>query len=107
MVYCIKCGANNSENSAFCINCGARLYGVNAEGEFYWRHRHRTGDYYSFHRRRGALTTLIVGIAIAFLGFSLLLGEAFNIRVPWWEIILILIGAWLIARAIVRMKRRS
>lgn len=47
---------------------------------------------------------MIVGVAIVFMGFSLLLSEAFNIHVPWWEIILILIGFWLITRAILRMK---
>lgn len=82
MVYCTKCGVNNSGKNAFCINCGARLYGVNAEGEFYWRHRHRTDNYYNFHRRRGSLTTLIVGIATAFIGFNLLLNEAFNNNYP-------------------------
>ncbi|MEM3357225.1 MAG: zinc-ribbon domain-containing protein [Candidatus Bathyarchaeia archaeon] len=104
MVYCTRCGANNAENHAFCSNCGASLYGVKAGDRSYWRHRHYRGEYYSFHRGRWALTTLIVGVAIVFMGFSLLLSEAFNIRVPWWEIILILIGFWLITRAILRMK---
>jgi hypothetical protein len=49
---------------------------------------------------------LIIGIVIVLIGFSFLLNETFNISIPWWEIILILVGAWLIARVVIRMKRR-
>jgi hypothetical protein len=49
---------------------------------------------------------LIIGIVIVFIGFSFLLNATFNIRIPWWEIILILFGVWFIARAVIKMKRK-
>jgi hypothetical protein len=106
LVYCTKCGTNNAEGNTVCVNCGAPLYGTSAEGRFYWGHRQHAREYYGFHRRSGALATLIIGIVIVLIGFSFLLNETFNIRIPWWEIILILFGVWFIARAAMRMKRR-
>lgn len=106
MVYCTKCGTNNAEGATVCVNCGAPLYGTSTEGRFYWGHRQHAREYYGFHRRSGALATLIIGIVIVLIGFSFLLNETFNIRIPWWEIILILFGVWFIARAAMRMKRR-
>jgi len=106
MVYCTKCGTNNADGTTVCVNCGASLYGTSAEGKSYWGHRQYKGKYYGFHRRSGALTALIIGIVIVLIGFSFLLNETFNIRIPWWEIILILLGVWFIARAAIRMKRQ-
>ncbi len=106
MVYCTKCGTNNAEGATVCVNCGAPLYGTSAEGKSHWGHRQYAREYYSFHRRSGALATLIIGTVIVFIGVSFLLNETFNIRIPWWEIILILLGAWFIVRAAIRMKRR-
>ena len=106
MVYCTKCGTNNAEGATVCVNCGAPLYGTSAKGRSYWGHRRYEGEYYGFHRRSGALATLIIGIVIVFIGFSFLLSETFNIRIPWWEIILILFGVWFIARAVMWTKRR-
>ena len=106
MVYCTKCGTNNSEDATVCVNCGASLYGTRVEGRFYWGHRQYKGEYYGFYRRSGALAILMIGIVIVFIGFSFLLNETFNIRIPWWEIILILFGVWFIARAAISMKRR-
>jgi len=106
MVYCTKCGTNNAEDATVCVNCGAPLYVTGTESRSYWGHRQYAREYYGFHRRSGALAPLIIGIVIVLIGFSLLLNETFNIRIPWWEIILILVGAWFIARAAMRMKRK-
>jgi uncharacterized membrane protein YvbJ len=106
MVYCTKCGTNNAEGTTVCVNCGAPLYGTSAEGRSYWGHRQHAREYYGFYRRSGALATLIIGIVIVLIGFSFLLNETFNIRIPWLEIALILFGVWFIARAVIRMKRK-
>jgi uncharacterized membrane protein YvbJ len=106
MVYCTKCGTNNAEGATVCVNCGAPLYVTSTESRSYWGHRHYAREYYGFHRRSGALATLIIGIVIVLIGVSFLLNAAFNINIPWWAIILILLGVWFIARAAMRMKRR-
>jgi uncharacterized membrane protein YvbJ len=106
MVYCTKCGTNNADDAMTCVNCGAPLYGSRAEGRPYWRRRYSESEYYGFHRRNGALVTLIIGVVIVLIGFSYLLSVIYNISIPWFEIVLILIGSWLIIRAIMRMNRR-
>jgi hypothetical protein len=106
LVYCTKCGTNNAEGATVCVNCGASLYGTSTESRYHWGRRQYADEYYCFHRRSGTLAILIMGIVIVFIGFILLLNEIFNINIPLWEIILILVGAWFIARAAIRMKRR-
>ena len=106
MVYCTKCGTNNAEGATVCVNCGAPLYGTSAKGRSYWGHKQYKGEYYGFHIRSGALAILIIGIVIVLIGFNFLLNETFNIRIPLWEIILILFGVWFIVRAVTRMKCR-
>ncbi len=107
MVYCTKCGTNNAEGATVCVNCGASLYGTSTEGKSHWGHIQYKDEYYSFHRKSGALAAFIIGIVIVLIGVSYLLNETYNIRIPWWEIILILLGAWFIARAVTAMKRRQ
>ncbi len=82
MVYCTKCGTNNAEGTTACVNCGASLYGMNAEGRSYWGHRQHISEFYGSYRRGGVLATLIIGLVIVFIGFSFLLNETFNIRIP-------------------------
>ena len=104
MSYCTKCGTNNAKGATVCANCGTSLYGTNPESKTYWGHIQYKGEDHVFHRT-GALTTLIIGIVIVLIGISFLLNEIFNIQIPWWEIILIFLGVWFIARAVIRMKR--
>ncbi len=105
MVYCTKCGTNNAEGTTICVNCGAPLDGTSTEGKSHWGRRQLAREYYGFHRS-GALATLIIGIVIVLIGFSFLLNETFNIRIPWWEILLIIFGVWLLSRAVMRMRQR-
>jgi amino acid transporter len=92
MVFCTKCGTNNVEGATVCVNCGASLYGA---GGVAGHLRYERG--YRVHRRGGALAGLIAGLIVIFIGLSLLLQE-YDIIIPWWEIIIILLGVYLIWR---------
>jgi hypothetical protein len=106
MVYCSKCGTLNNDNANVCSKCGAPL---NAEQEGvgpYWRRRRYEGEYYRHHERSGGITALIIGLIIIVIGFSFLYSEVYGVSIPWWPIIVIIIGVWLIARAAM-WRRRS
>ena len=96
MVYCTKCGTNNADSATVCVQCGAPLHGASSEGRPYMG-RVRYERKYGFHRRGTPLVGLIIGVIVIFIGLSFLLRE-FDIFIPWWEIILILFGIYLVAR---------
>jgi uncharacterized membrane protein YvbJ len=96
MVYCSKCGTNNADDAAVCVNCGAPIYGASGEGRVYMgrvRYERKFGSY----RRGSPIVGLIIGVIVIFIGLSLLL-EQYNIMIPWWEIILILFGIYFVVR---------
>jgi uncharacterized membrane protein YvbJ len=96
MVYCTKCGTNNADDATVCVNCGAPLHGASGEGRHYMG-RVRYEREFGFHRRGRPIAGLVIGIIVIFIGLSFLLRE-YGIPVPWWEIILILFGVYLVAR---------
>jgi hypothetical protein len=76
MVYCTKCGTLNADDAKVCVQCGASLYGAREESSPNWRHRYmRHEEDYRYWRRRGAIATLILGLIIIFIGFSLPVGS--------------------------------
>jgi len=107
MVYCTKCGTLNADDAKVCVQCGAPLYGAKEESSPYWRHRHmrHEGEHYGYYRRRGALATLILGLIIIFIGFLYLVSVLYDVSIPWWPIILILLGVYILARGIIRSRR--
>jgi uncharacterized membrane protein YvbJ len=106
MVYCTKCGTLNADDATVCAKCGAPLHGGKEESSPYWRHRHmRHEEDYRYWRRRGALTSLIFGVVIILIGLSLLLEQVYGVDIPWWSLIIILLGVYLVLRGIMRSRR--
>ena len=106
MVYCTKCGTKNADDATMCVNCGAPLYGTTTEEGPYWRHRRYREEYYGYHRRSGAFAGIIIGTIILLIGFSFLVRELYNISIPWFEVLIILLGVYIIARALTGWGRR-
>lgn len=105
MVYCTKCGTNNADDAKVCVNCGTALYGASGEGRPYMgyvRYERR----YGVHRGGRPIAGLIIGAIVIFIGLSLLLQE-YGIPIPWWEIIIILLGVYLVARWVRVWNRRK
>ena len=96
MVYCTKCGTNNVEGAQVCVNCGAPLYGASGVSAAY-EGRVRYERHYHGRMRSGTIAGLVIGVLIIFIGLSLLL-EQYGITVPWFEILIILLGVYLIWR---------
>jgi len=102
MVYCTKCGTKNADDATVCVNCGAALYGTRTEEGPYYRHGRYREEYYGYHRRSGAFAGIIIGTIILLIGFSLLV----NLSIPWFEVLIILLGIYIIARALTGRGRR-
>ena len=106
MVYCTKCGNNNADGAAVCVNCGAPLEGASGESRPYVRH----GNYereYGYRRRGTPVIGIFIGLIIIFAGFALLVSEVYGVDIPWGPIIIIFIGVFVLARLLqVRSRRR-
>jgi len=97
MVYCTKCGTNNADGAAVCVNCGAPLQGASGESRPYVRH----GTYareYNYHRRGTPVLGIFIGLIIIFAGFALLVSEVYGVDIPWGPIIIIFIGVFVLVR---------
>jgi len=104
MVYCQKCGAENTDEADFCKKCGAPLapikrtwrqkYGTRAEEECFGV----TGG--------GAICGIIIGIIIVVLGFSLVIQTNFLFLIG--PLIGLLVGFLILICALnsIRRKRR-
>lgn len=99
MVYCSKCGMLNSDDASVCTKCGAPISAVGEAGP-YWRHKHRHEEGYHYHKKGGGMAGLIIGIIIIVIGLSFLLSEVYGISIPWWPLIIIIVGIWLLVRAV-------
>lgn len=54
--------------------------------------------------RGGTVVGIFFGFIIALAGLSLLAKEVYQIDIPWWPIVIILIGALIITGAIYRRR---
>lgn len=117
MVYCVKCGAKNSDDAKTCSQCGTPLYAL-TEGEFR-RHekecfgarggvepRERVEEECFGIPRGSAVAGLAFGVIIILVGFSLLLQELYGIKVPWWPFVVILFGVLILVGAIYGLSRK-
>lgn len=91
MVYCTKCGTNNSEDANNCTNCGAALY---KEGPRPYTHNEYRHYHYPHEHRGSGIGLLIAGLFIILLGNALLFG--LNIWRFIWPLIIVLVGIWII-----------
>ena len=101
MVHCTKCGTENPDDAEYCAKCGARLYTI---GES--RHYRRMEDECFGLPQGKRIFPIIVGIIIIFWGLSMILGEFYNLDMPWWALMAILFGVMIILGALFGKKYR-
>jgi len=100
MVYCTKCGFENADDSKFCAKCGAPLYPSVGEPpqrrvEEYGRRRPEREMCFGIS---GGFWALLIGLAIVLWGVSEIIQIYSGFAFPWWPIIVIIIGVFMIAR---------
>jgi hypothetical protein len=125
MVYCVKCGVKNSDDSAFCVKCGENLTSsqekkwderIEAWGEDFGKRAEKWGEQFGKQMenecfwlpRVGAIFGLIIGVIIILAGLRLLFG--WNIEVfirSLGSIATIIIGSLFIIFAILLFSRRK
>ena len=97
MVYCPQCGADNEEDTEFCVKCGAAMYPVRG-----MRRREKRDECFGLPHG-GAIFGLFIGIIIILWGARELLG--WNIDIGAFAIIII--GLLVVAGAIYGFTRRG
>ena len=107
LIYCTKCGTNHVDGATVCVSCGAPLHLISDEGRGYIRYGWYEGES-GFSMSGSPFIGVLFGLAILFVGFSLLVGALYGIDIPWWPIILILAGVFILVRFFqVRGRRRQ
>ena len=114
MPYCAKCGAEVSEDMAFCSRCGASLKGVpparyrsEKEEKGEKQEKEERGEAEKYEKRQfGFLGSLIGGLFLIFVGFmSYLTVTGYAVSEVWWALFLVLIGVLIIIGAILATRR--
>ena len=120
VVYCTKCGTQNSDDAKICTKCGAPLYSVAGETE---RERYedecggrrRTGEPYRRMEyecfgipRGGAIVGIAIGAIIVLAGVIWLLQQAnvLSSSVNVWPLAAIIFGILIVIGALYGMSRR-
>lgn len=104
MVYCSYCGILNSADANVCSECGKSLQVPQREAENPCSHSSSSKDY-PYHQRGAGMGALFFGIVIVMIGLSMLFPEVSS-KIPWWPIVLIIVGGWLIITGL-RMRNKT
>lgn len=108
MVYCSKCGAENKEDTKYCIKCGKNLYSIKGkdkdEDVCFGRSERELEDECLGIPYGGALVGLIIGIFIIIIGLAI----ALKLEIWRWigTFILIIVGLVIIIGAFFGFRRR-
>ena len=105
MVYCVKCGAKNPDDTKVCSQCGASLYPIREEREHYYR-RYEHECFGIPHG--GAILGLAIGVIIVIAGLLWFLRQEGLIvqSVDVWPFAAIIFGVLIIIGALFGMRRR-
>lgn len=104
MVYCTKCGFDNADDSKFCAKCGSPLY-PSAEAppeRRFEEYRHRRVERDMCFGMPGGFWALLIGFAIVLWGLSEITKIYYRFEIPWWPLVVIIIGVFVIVRAVSR-----
>jgi hypothetical protein len=99
--YCNRCGKDNLDDAAYCINCGAPL--TVTSGRRARRERRRDEEWFIVPRG-GSIAGIVFGLFLIFIGVALYAGWSFS-----WTLVgaafLLLLGV-LVVIAALYMRRR-
>jgi uncharacterized membrane protein YvbJ len=105
LVYCVKCGAKNSDDAKVCSQCGASLYPIREERERYYRRYER--ECFGIPGG-GAIIGLAIGVIIVIAGLLWFLQQTGVIgsNVSVWPFAAIIFGVLIVIGALFGMRRR-
>jgi len=106
MVYCSKCGTQNSDTAVNCSNCGAPLYTVGEKYPGSEREHYKRVENECFGLPNGGMiAAIVIGAIIILLGLTQILQTVYNINLNFWPLILIVIGVLIVAGALYKRRR--
>jgi len=109
MVYCSKCGTQNSDDAKTCSNCGAPLHTVGESYPGSEREHYRRVEGECFGLPNGGMIAgIIFGIIIVIAGLGLFLQQSGYIGDFWnifWPLIIVIFGILILLGAIYRQSR--
>ena len=110
MVYCSKCGTQNSDDAKTCSNCGAPLYTVGERYSGSEREHYKRVEGECFGLPNGGMIAgIIFGIIIVIAGLGLFLQQSGYIGDFWnifWPLIIVIFGILILLGAIYGQSRR-
>jgi hypothetical protein len=101
MVYYVKCSAKNSDDVKVCAKYAFSLYSTRERED-----SRRVEDECFGIPGRSSVASLVFGIIIILVGFSLFIQEVYDIAIPWWPLIIVLFGTLVIIGALYGFRRR-
>jgi uncharacterized membrane protein YvbJ len=104
MTRCIKCGAENPDESEFCNKCGSQL-STTGQSKPYKRMEDECFDF----PKGSAIFALFIGIMIVFAGLGFFLPkemDGINLEKLWWAILVFGVGILIIAGVIYGYQRK-
>ena len=113
MVYCSKCGTQNSDDAKICSNCGAPLYTVGERYPGSEREHYRKVEGECFGLPNGGMiAALVFGTIIILVGLGLFLQSSeiipnFDFWNLFWPFIIIIFGILILAGAIYGRRRHT
>ena len=111
MVYCSKCGTQNSDDAKVCSKCGAPLYSVGQKypGSEREHYRRMEGECFGLPNG-GMIAGIVFGIIIILVGLGFVLQETGyieNFGSVFWPFIIIIFGILILAGALYGRRRRA
>ncbi len=116
MVYCHKCGTKNSDDAKACKKCGASLYPLDKAMEkqaktCFGPEKKKEEDECFGLPHGGVIAGVIIGAIIIIAGVSSLLSNVLHWNVEiWnsvWPMLIIVVGALIIAGAVYGLSRKN
>ena len=106
MVICSKCGFENADDSKFCAKCGQPLFpsAETPSEQRYPGYRTRRPERDMCFGISGGFWPFLIGFAIVLWGVLEIVQQYYKVNIPWWPLIVIIIGLFIIVRGLNRAK---
>jgi hypothetical protein len=109
MVYCSRCGTQNTDDAKHCSHCGAPLYSVgqNYPGSDREHYRRMEGECFGLPNG-GMIVAIVFGFIIVLVGLGLFLEASGVIISFWgylWPVIILIFGFLIILGALFGRRR--
>ena len=101
MVTCSKCGKENQNDAAFCVDCGTSIQAEISTRRKEYREKRRDDECFGLPRG-GAIFGIVIGLIIIFSGLQ----QVFGWNIDVGPLAIVIFGLLIVAGAIYGLSRR-